>query len=77
MITHNIEQWRFKRKMPGEKKKGITKAHLARKINVNRSYITKLEQGAIQPSSEIMFKIADYFECKVEEIFQYQPDNKK
>ena len=53
--------------------KGITKAHLARKVGVSRSYITKLENGTLQPSGRVMFEIADYFGCRVEQIFRYVP----
>ena len=70
MFRNELARWRAR-----HGRKGITKAHLARKIGVSRSYITKLESGALQPSGRVMFKIADYFGCKVEEIFRYVPDN--
>lgn len=53
---------------------GRSKAHLARQIHVDRSYITRLEQGKLQPSAEIMFRLAAYFECKVEDVFWRVPD---
>ncbi len=49
--------------------KGITKSHLAHRIGVSRSYITKLEQGKLKPSIDLAFKIAQYFDCKIEDVF--------
>ncbi len=70
MIRHNLKSWRERH----NKGRGISKAHLARKIGINRSYITRLEQNEIEPSSKIMFRIADYFGCKVDDIFKYSED---
>lgn len=66
MIRNELSEWR---KCFG--KKGITKAALARKLGVSRSYITKLENGTLQPSGRMMLKIADLFNCRVEDIFEY------
>ena len=66
MIGNQVSAWRQKR----ENGKGISKAHLARRLGVSRSYITKLEQGKLQPSAEVMFRTAEYFGCKIEDVFQ-------
>lgn len=70
MFRNELPRWRLR-----HGKKGITKAHLARKVGVSRSYITKLENGSLQPSGRVMFKIADYFGCRVDEIFRYVVDD--
>lgn len=62
MITNTVEKWRTE--------KGVTKAHMARRIGVKRSYMTKLEQGRLQPSAEMMFKIAKYLGQSLENVFQ-------
>lgn len=67
MVTNDVEKWR--REKDG---RGVSKAHLARQIKMSRSYITKLEQGRIQPSAEVMFRIAAYLGKPIEEIFHYQ-----
>jgi DNA-binding XRE family transcriptional regulator len=36
--------------------------------------MTKLEQGRATPSAELMFIIADYFDCPVEDVFTYEPE---
>jgi putative transcriptional regulator len=51
-------------------RKGVSKSHLARKIGVCPSYVTKLEKNDLQPSGEIMFRLAEYFKCRIEEVFQ-------
>ena len=49
----------------------MTKAQVARKVGVERSYMTKLEQGTMQPSAEMMFRIAKYLGRPLEEVFQH------
>jgi putative transcriptional regulator len=63
MITNFVTKWRME--------KGVTKAHLARRVGVDRSYVTKLEQGKMQPSGEMMFRIARYLGQPLEEVFQH------
>ena len=63
MITNTVSKWR--------QAKGVTKAHLARRVGVARSYVTKLEQGALQPSGEMMFRIAKYLGQPLEAVFQH------
>lgn len=70
----------FRNKLPELRAKrgtrGINKAQLARQIGVSRSYITRLEQGRVNPSAEVMFRLADFLGCSVEDVFQYvrEPD---
>jgi putative transcriptional regulator len=68
MVLNSVKQWRER----WNNGRGISKAHLARQVGVCPSHITKLEQGKIHPSCEVMFRIAEYFKCKVEDVFQYQ-----
>jgi DNA-binding XRE family transcriptional regulator len=63
MIKNNVEQYRLR--------KNKTKAFVAFQIKVNRSTLTRLEQGAIQPSAKLMFKLADYFKCKIDDLFYW------
>ena len=63
MIINSLTKWR--------QAKGVSKAHLARRIGVDRSYVTKLEQGKMQPSGEMMFRIAKYLGQPLEAIFQH------
>ena len=69
MISNKLSRWRRQ-----HGRRGVTKAHLARKVSVSRSYITKLENGTLQPSGRVMFRIADYFGCGVDDIFTFVDD---
>jgi putative transcriptional regulator len=62
MISNIVTKWR--------QGKRISKAHLAREIKVCRAYVTRLEKGELQPSGDVMFRIARYFKCSVDDIFQ-------
>ena len=68
MITNEVTGLREKR--------GVSKAHLARRIGVSRSYVTRLEQGKLQPSGDVMFRIARYFGCEVGVIFHWVEDGR-
>ena len=67
MVINFVTKWR--------QAKGVSKAHLARRVGVNRSYVTKLEQGILQPSGEMMFRIAKYLGQPLETVFQHAPSN--
>ena len=62
VIKQKVKQCRIER--------GISKAHLARRVGVTRSYITRLENEELQPSGPAMLRFARYFGRPVEEIFQ-------
>jgi putative transcriptional regulator len=70
MIINSVTKWRTT--------KGVSKAHLARRVGVNRSYMTKLEQGKMQPSGEMMFRIAKDLGQPLEAVFQhgYSPNDR-
>jgi len=51
----------------------MTQEELARAIGVTRQTIIAMERGDYNPSLELAFKIARYFEATVEDIFIYNP----
>jgi putative transcriptional regulator len=69
MVTNTVTKWRIE--------KHVSKAHVARQVGVSRSYLTKLERGAMQPSGEMMFRIAKYLGRPLEDVFQHVPDGQK
>jgi DNA-binding XRE family transcriptional regulator len=69
MVTNVVTKWRVGKK--------ISKAHLARQIGVCRAYVTRLEKGELQPSGDVMFRIAEYFKCRVDDVFQRVPGEAK
>jgi len=68
-VTNSIRTLRF---MKGE----MTQQELADRIDVTRQTVVAIEQGRYAPSLEIAFRIAEVFQCKMEEVFQYQPAEK-
>lgn len=49
----------------------ITQEGLARAIGVTRQTIIAMERGDYNPSLDLAFKIAIYFEARIEDIFIY------
>ena len=68
-ISNQIRTLRF---MNGE----MTQQELADRIDVTRQTVVAIEQGRYAPSLEIAFRIAEVFKCKMEEVFQYQTQEK-
>ena len=56
------------------KENGITQEDLARAVEVSRQTIGSLENGRYNPSIILAFKIARFFNLKIEEIFIYEED---
>lgn len=53
------------------KKQGLTQEELADKLGISRQSIIAIEKGDCSPSLCHAFKIAKFFNMKVEEIFEY------
>lgn len=58
------------------KEKGISQEDLAQALEVSRQTIGSLENGRYNPSIILAFKIARYFNMKIEDIFIYEEDLK-
>lgn len=64
-ISNLIRKLRFEN---GE----MTQETLAKKSGVTRQTIVAIENGKYSPSLELAFRIAEAFQCKLEEVFSYQ-----
>jgi putative transcriptional regulator len=51
-------------------KRDLTQRDLAEAVGVSRQTISAIESGRYDPSLELAFELADYFECSVEDIFE-------
>lgn len=51
-------------------KHGLSQADLAAAVDVSRQTINAIERGRYDPSLELAFALADYFDCRIEEIFE-------
>ena len=50
----------------------LTQEALADKLRVTRQTILAIEKEKYDPSLELAFKIAEFFDVKIEDIFQYR-----
>jgi putative transcriptional regulator len=48
---------------------GVSQRELAEHIQVTRQPINAVERDRYDPSVELLFKLAAFFECPVEELF--------
>ncbi|MBF0714054.1 helix-turn-helix transcriptional regulator [Gemella sp. GH3] len=56
------------------KEKGITQEELANILEVSRQTVGSLENGRYNPSIILAFKIAKFFDLKIEDVFIYEED---
>lgn len=55
--------------------RGIRQDELAKALEVSRQTISSLENGRYNPSIQLAFKIAKYFDMKIEDIFIYEEES--
>jgi len=48
---------------------GLSQADLAAAVNVSRQTINAIERERYDPSIELAFKLARYFDCRIEDLF--------
>jgi len=56
--------------------KGITQQELADLVEVSRQTIISLENGRYNPSILLAFRLAHLFQLKIEDIFEYEAEDK-
>lgn len=61
-MNNDLRVWRAKRE--------ITQAELAEAVGVSRQTINAIEGDRYDPSLELAFALADYFDCSIEDIFE-------
>lgn len=65
-MKNNLEEIR--------KERGIRQEDLANELEVSRQTISSLEKGRYNPSIQLAFKIARFFNMSIEEIFIYEEE---
>jgi putative transcriptional regulator len=48
----------------------LSQADLAAAVDVSRQTINAIERGRYDPSLELAFDLADYFGCRIEDLFE-------
>jgi putative transcriptional regulator len=64
-ISNNIRRLRFDNNE-------MTQQMLADVVGVSRQTIVAIEKDKYSPSLEVAFKIAEYFNVSLDQVFQYQ-----
>ena len=64
-ISNNIRRLRFDNNE-------MTQQMLADMVGVSRQTIVAIEKDKYSPSLEVAFKIAEYFNVSLDQVFQYQ-----
>ncbi len=52
--------------------KNLTQEDLAKELRVSRQTISAIENGKYNPSLDLAFEIALYFNLQIEEVFTYE-----
>ncbi|MGP1406603.1 helix-turn-helix transcriptional regulator [Filifactor alocis] len=55
---------------------GLTQEEFAKELRVSRQTVSAIENGKYNPSLELAFEIALYFNMTIEEIFTYEKEEK-
>lgn len=50
-------------------KHDLTQEELARAVGVTRQTINAIERGRYDPSLPLAFELAQYFDCRIEDLF--------
>ena len=70
IITNEIRKLRF---FANE----MTQQQLAEKVGASRQTIISIEAGKYSPSLELAFRIAEAFNVKISEVFDYEVKGEK
>lgn len=54
---------------------GLSQADLAAEVGVTRQTINSIERGRYDPSLELAFKLAEHFDCTVEDLFDPESES--
>lgn len=65
-MKNDLKVWRAK--------EDLTQEELANEVGVARQTINSIERGRYDPSLELAFELAHRFDCRIEDIFTYEPD---
>ncbi|MBS6953086.1 MAG: helix-turn-helix transcriptional regulator [Clostridium sp.] len=66
-MKNRVEQFR--------KEKGLNQEEFARALRVSRQTVSSIETGKYNPSLELAFEIADFFQKTIEEVFLWKENS--
>ena len=57
------------------KEMGLSREEFARALQVSRQTVSSIENGKYNPSLELAFQIADFFQKTIEELFLWKEND--
>lgn len=54
--------------------RGLSQADLGEAVGVTRQTINSIERGRYNPSLELAFALAAFFDCRIEDLFEPERD---
>ena len=56
---------------------GLTQKELGEKVGVSRQAVNAIETGKFDPSIWLAYDLANYFEMRIEELFDFEGSTRK
>ena len=60
--------------LEARKREKVTQEALAKQIGTNKSYISKIENGLVEPSASLFLRILSSLGLRFELVYEYRPD---
>ncbi|MFX1580348.1 MAG: helix-turn-helix transcriptional regulator [Promethearchaeota archaeon] len=76
MIMNKLRELREVKRTDSESPELWTQEGLAKRLGVTRQTIISMEKGTYNPSLTLAFKLANLFDVKIEDIFEYRDERK-
>lgn len=74
MIVNKLRELREAKRRESDSPELWTQEGLAKRLGVTRQTIISMEKGTYNPSLTLAFKLADLFDVKIEDIFEYRDE---
>lgn len=55
----------------------ISQVEMAKILEINRNYLSRIETNKSLPTAEILVKLAEYFNLSIDSLLEVNADNKK
>ena len=74
MIVNKLRELRESKMKGSDTSENWTQEGLAKRLGVTRQTIISMEKGTYNPSLTLAFKLANLFDVKIEDIFEFRGD---
>jgi putative transcriptional regulator len=74
MIVNKLRELREAKMKASDESEIWTQEGLAKRLGVTRQTIISMEKGTYNPSLTLAFKLANLFDAKIEDIFEFRGD---